>query len=127
MAIVSISLSEESIEALDDIQERFGLKGRSEAVRRAISAAKAEAQQIEEMEGTVEGVLIIVKKDHSDPWMNLIQAKHENEIKTQLHSHLKNHKCLEVMVIASEAKKLSSMLKDIHSTGKADYVTFVKS
>jgi len=127
MAVVSISLSDESIEALEDIQRRFGLKGRSEAVRRAIGAAKAEAQVIEGMEGTVEGVLIIVKKDHSDPWMNLIQAKHENEIKTQLHSHLKDHKCLEVMVISGEAEKISSMLKEIHSTGKADYVTFVKS
>ena len=127
MVIVSISLSDESAEALDDIQRRFALKGRSEAVRRAISAAKAEAQVIEGMEGIVEGVLIIVKKDHSDPWMNLIQAKHENEIKTQLHSHLKDHKCLEVMVISGEARNISSMLKEIHSTGKADYVTFVKS
>jgi len=127
MAIVSISLSEESIEALDDITERFGLKGRSEAVRRAINAAKAEAHTMEDMEGTVEGVLIVVKKDHSDPWMNLIQAKHQNEIRTQLHSHLKDSKCLEVMVISSEAKKLTAMLKEIHSIGKADYVTFVKS
>jgi len=127
MVIVSISLSEESVEALEDIQERFGLKGRSEAVRRAINAAKAEAQVIEGMEGIVEGVLIIVKKDHSDPWMNLIQAKHENEIKTQLHSHLKDHKCLEVMVVSGEAQNITSMLKEIHSTGKADYVTFVKS
>jgi len=127
MGIVSISLNEDNIKALDEIQEAFGLKGRSEAVRRAINAAKAEAQSIESLKGMVEGVLIIVKKDHSDPWMNIIQAKHENEIKTQLHSHLKDHKCLEVMVISSGAEKLSSMLKEIHSTGKADYVTFVKS
>ncbi|MCL2032897.1 MAG: ribbon-helix-helix protein, CopG family [Methanomassiliicoccaceae archaeon] len=127
MGIVSISLNDESIEALEDIQRRFGLKGRSEAVRVAINAAKAEAKVIEGMEGMIEGVLIIVKKDHSDPWMNLVQAKHENEIKTQLHSHLRDHKCLEVMVISGEAEKLSAMLKEIHSTGKADYVTFVKS
>jgi len=127
MAIVSVSLSDESIEALDDIQSRFGLKGRSEAVRRAINAAKAEAQTMEDMEGTVEGVLIVVKKDHSDPWMNLIQAKHQNEIRTQLHSHLKDNKCLEVMVVSSEAKKLTALLKEIHAIGKADYVTFVKS
>ncbi|MCL1810886.1 MAG: ribbon-helix-helix protein, CopG family [Methanomassiliicoccaceae archaeon] len=127
MSIVSISLNDESIETLEDIQKRFGFKGRSEAVRMAINAAKTEAQVIESLEGMVEGVLIIVKKDHSDPWMNIIQAKHENEIKTQLHSHLRDHKCLEVMVISSEAGRLTSMLKEIHLTGKADYVTFVKS
>ncbi len=127
MGIVSISLNDESIQALDEIQVMFGLKGRSEAVRRAINAAQSEAQDIKDLEGQVEGVLIIVKKDHADPWMNLIQAKHEREIKTQLHSHLENHKCLEVMVISSEAEKLSAMLKEIHSTGKADYVRFVRS
>jgi CopG family nickel-responsive transcriptional regulator len=127
MVIVSISLSDESAKELDEIQTIFGLRGRSEAVRRAINAAKAEAQMMEGMEGIVEGVLIVVKKDHSDPWMNLIQAKHQNEIRTQLHSHLKDQKCLEVMVISGEAKKLSAMLKEIHSIGKADYVTFVKS
>lgn len=127
MGIISISLNDESIKALDDIQEVFGLKGRSEAVRRAINAAQSEVQDMEGLEGLVEGVLIIVKTGHADPWMNLIQAKHENEIKTQLHSHLKDHKCLEVMVISSDAERLSSMLKEIHSTGKADYVRFVKS
>ena len=127
MSVVSISLSDESIESLDEIQRIYGLKGRSEAVRRSINAAMNEAQDIQDMEGLVEGVLIVVTRDHADPWMSLIQAKHENEIKTQLHSHLKNHKCLEVMVISGEAEKLSFMLKDIHASCKADYVRFVRS
>ena len=127
MGIVSISLSDETIASLDEIQETYGLKGRSEAVRRSISAAVNEMQDLRDLEGLVEGVLIIVKRDHADPWISLIQAKHENEIKTQLHSHLKNHKCLEVMVISSEAEKLSKMIRDIHATGKADYVRFVRS
>ncbi len=86
-----------------------------------------EVQDIKSMEGIVEGILIIVKKGHADPWMSLIQAKYEEDIKTQLHSHLKNHKCLEVMVISSDADNLSSMLREIHATGKADYVRFVRS
>ncbi|MDR0887822.1 MAG: CopG family ribbon-helix-helix protein [Candidatus Methanoplasma sp.] len=127
MGIVSISLNDENIRALDEIQKVYGLNGRSEAVRRAINAATAEAQEIKDLEGPVEGVLIIVKKDHADPWMGLIQAKHEGDIKTQLHSHLKNHKCLEVMVVSGDAKDIASMLRDIHSTGKADYVRFVRN
>ncbi|MCK9322784.1 MAG: CopG family transcriptional regulator [Candidatus Methanomethylophilaceae archaeon] len=127
MGIVSISLNDENLKALDDIQEAFGLNGRSEAVRTSINAAMIEVQDIKSMEGVVEGILIIVKKGHADPWMSLIQAKHEEDIKTQLHSHLKNHKCLEVMVISSDADKLSSMLREIHATGKADYVRFVRS
>jgi len=127
MGIVSISLSDEALESLDEIGKAYGLKGRSEAVRRSIGAAVNEMQDLKDLKGQVEGVLIIVKRDHADPWMSMIQAKHEAEIKTQLHSHLKDHKCLEVMVISSEGERLSSMIREIHAAGKADYVRFVRS
>lgn len=127
MAVISVSLTEDNIQALDEIQKAFGLACRSEAVRTAIKAAMIEAQEIKSMKGPVEGVLIIVRRDHADPWMALIQAKYVSEIKTQLHSHLRNHKCLEVMVISSDSDRLSAMLTDIHAEGKADYVKFVQS
>ncbi|MDR0523116.1 MAG: CopG family ribbon-helix-helix protein [Candidatus Methanoplasma sp.] len=126
MAIISVSLDDESLAALDDIKATYGLGGRSEAVRRAICAARAEAQDLTDMEGDVEGVLVVIKKDHADPWMSLIQAKHEKDIKTQLHSHLKDHKCLEVMVISSRAEDLAEMIRAIHSEGKAEYVRLVR-
>lgn len=127
MAIISISLNEDSLQALDDIQKAFGLTGRSEAVRTAINSTRTELQDLRDMTGHAEGVLIIVRRDHADPWMNVIQAKYVHEIKTQLHSHLRDSKCLEVMVISADSKRLSSMITEIHAQGKADYVRFVRS
>ncbi len=127
MGIVSISLNEENIEALDKIQQVYGLGGRSEAVRASIFAAMSAIHEMEGMEGSVEGVLIIVRSNHADPWMIQIQAKYEKYIKTQMHSHLQNHKCLEVMVVSCEAPILSDMLREIQAQGKADYVKFVRS
>ena len=127
MGIVSISLNDDNLEALEKIQNTYGLSGRSEAVRTAINAALADIREIESLDGSIEGVLVIVRGNHADPWMMLIQAKYEANIKTQLHSHLRDHKCLEVMVISCESSTLSSMLKDIQAEGKADYVKFVRS
>ncbi len=127
MVVVSISLNDDNIQALDDIQRTFGLAGRSEAVRTAINAAKIEIKDLKGMTGSIEGVLIVVRRDHSDPWMNIIQAKYVSEIKTQLHSHLRDSKCLEVMVISADSSRLSAMLTEIHAQGKADYVKFVRS
>jgi CopG family transcriptional regulator, nickel-responsive regulator len=127
LAVVSISLNDENIQALDDIQKVFGLAGRSEAVRTAINAAKIEMQDLKGMSGIVEGVLIIVRRDHADPWMNVIQSRYVSDIKTQLHSHLRDNKCLEVMVISSDSGRLSAMITEIHAQGKADYVKFVRS
>lgn len=126
MGIVSVSLNEENLAALDRIQSVYGLSGRSEAVRTSINAALAEIREIEDMEGTVEGVLVIVRGNHADPWMSLIQARYESAIKTQMHSHLQNHKCLEVMVVSCDASDLGLMLREIRGEGKADYVKFVR-
>ncbi len=124
--VVSVSLNEENLKMLDEIEAVFGLSGRSEAIRTSIRAAEAEIKELKDMEGTIEGVLIIVRRDHNDPWMSLIQHKYESSIKTQLHSHLRDHKCLEVMIVSSESKVLSAMMREVHGTGKADYVKFVR-
>ncbi len=126
MGIVSVSLNEDNLAALDRIQKTYGLSGRSEAVRTSINAALADIRELEGMEGTVEGVLIIVHGNHADPWMSMIQARYESHTKTQMHSHLQNHKCLEVMVVSCDAEVLSSLMKEIQAEGKADYVKFVR-
>ena len=127
MGVISISLNDENMAALDRIQKVYGLNGRSEAVRASINAALADIRELESMDGTVEGVLVIVRGNHADPWMIQIQARFEANIRTQMHSHLQNHKCLEVMVVSCEGKVLSEMLRAIQAEGKADYVKFVRS
>ncbi|AGI48215.1 putative transcriptional regulators containing the CopG/Arc/MetJ DNA-binding domain and a metal-binding domain [Thermoplasmatales archaeon BRNA1] len=127
MAVISVSLGEDNIEDLDRIQKLYGLKGRSDAVRTAINLATSEVQDLKELEGSVEGVLITIRHDHADPWMSTIQARYVNAIKTQLHSHLKDKKCLEVMIVSCSADDLRSMMFEIEGTGKADYVRFVRS
>ena len=126
MGVVSISLNDDNISALNTIQKAYGLSGRSEAVRAAINAALADIRETENLSGVVEGVLIIVRGNHADPWMSMIQARYENHIKTQMHSHLQNHKCLEVMVISCDSEVLVDILGEIQKEGKADYVKFVR-
>ena len=126
MGITSVSLPEESLKDLARIEEAYGLRGRSEAVRASISAAIAEIKEAEDLQGDVEGVLVIVRRNHDDPWMIRLQAKHEASIKTQMHSHLKDHKCLEVMIVSCEASELRDMLHDVRAEGKADYMKFVR-
>jgi len=125
MGIISVSLTDENIRQLDQIQEIYGLKGRSDAIRHAIRSAVSEMKEMSDMSGTVEGVLVIVHDHHGEMWIDQIQHRYESEIKTQLHSHLIDRKCLEVMIVSSDSSTMRRMLSDIHSTGKANYVKFV--
>ena len=67
MPVVSVSLSDENLAFLDKIQEAYKLKGRSDAVRTSIQSAISEMQDMENMTGPVEGILITVLHDHADP------------------------------------------------------------
>ncbi len=127
MTVVSVSMNDDNIDALDRIQAAYGLSGRSEAVRASINAALGEIKELEDIEGDVEGVLVIVRGNHEDPWMARIQGSYSEFIKTQLHSHMKNRKCLEVMIVSCPSDVFSRMIRDIKSEGKADYVRFVRA
>ncbi|MDR0791458.1 MAG: CopG family transcriptional regulator [Methanomassiliicoccaceae archaeon] len=127
MTVISISLPEESIASLEKIQKCLDLSGRSEAVRASIKIAESEIKDVERTDGDVEGVLIIVHSTHNDRWIGMLQFKYESVIKTQLHSHLQNRKCLEVMILSSDSVTFENMMKEIHKAGKADYVKFVRS
>lgn len=127
MTIVSVSLDEESTESLDMITSTLGLRGRSEAVRASIRMAVAELRENDDFEGTVEGVMIVVHEHHCNQWVNIIQHRYNESIKTQLHSHLKNGKCLELMIMSGEGRSIKQMMHEIHSTGEARYLKFVRS
>ena len=126
MAIISISLDDEGIRSLEKIQGALGLSGRSETVRTAARMAEAEIKDTEKMDGDVEGVLIVVHGTHGDRWIGMLQQKYDSIIRTQLHSHLQNRKCLEVMILSSDSATLKDMIREAYGAGKADYVKFVR-
>ncbi len=127
MSIVSVSLDEESIAALDTITETLKLKGRSDAVRMSIKSAMAELKETDDYSGLVEGVLIIVHEHHNDSWISMIQHRFGDVIKTQLHSHLHNHQCLELMIVSGDGSEVGDMMREIHAANKASYIKMVRS
>lgn len=127
MPVVSISLDDESSAALDSITEALGLKGRSESVRFAIKTATAELREMEDFSGTVEGVMIMVHGSHGDRWITQVQHRYGDIIKTQLHSHLQDRNCLEVMIISGDGSSVRDMMREIHSSGCCRYLKFVRS
>lgn len=126
MVIVSVSLSDEDIRNLDAIEEGFGLKGRSEAVRVALRTARSDLDDLKGMQGDVEGVLIVVRNNHTDPWLSNIQMNHVGLVTTQLHSHLRDSKCLEVMILSGSASEVCAIISETEGSGKADYIRFVR-
>ncbi|MEA3558507.1 MAG: CopG family ribbon-helix-helix protein [Candidatus Thermoplasmatota archaeon] len=127
MAVVSVSLTERNMEVLDRMQDAFGLTGRSEAVRACLRSAEDEIRDREGLKGHVEGVLVIVHEFHNSPNLDAIRHEHQDIITTQIHSHLKNEKCLEVFIIDGMAETVKEMISKFRGKDELDFVKFVKS
>jgi len=127
VTVVSVSLTERNLEVLDKMQEAFGLKGRSEAVRACLRTAEDDIKEREALEGDVEGVLIVVHDSHTSPNLDRIRHRFQDIIATQIHSHLKNEKCLEVFIINGDASQVKEMIRDFRSDEGLEYVKLVPS
>ncbi len=127
MPVVSISLDEEHIKLLDRLLKSNGLSGRSEAMRLALRSAEAEVRSREGMTGEVEGVLVVVHKGHNEPKLDALKHTYQDVVTTQIHSHLKDQKCLEVFIVRGDSSTVKGMLRALQADERIDYVKFVQS
>ncbi len=127
MPIISISLSEENLRSLDKLQRAHALNGRSEAVRVCLRSAEAEVRDREGLQGEVEGVLIVVHGSHGAPGLGDLTHSFQEVVATQIHSHLRNHKCLEVFIVRGPAGPVQDMIASYQKDDQIDYVKFVPS
>jgi CopG family transcriptional regulator, nickel-responsive regulator len=127
MAVVSVSLTEKNMEVLDHLVQVMGLKGRSEGIRACIRTMEDEIRKREEMTGDVEGVLIIVHDSHDSRNMDILRHRKQDLIATQIHSHLRRDRCLEVFIIRGEASDIKNLINAFKAEEGYEYVKFVQS
>ncbi|HLC66732.1 MAG TPA: CopG family ribbon-helix-helix protein [Candidatus Nanoarchaeia archaeon] len=110
--IISMSLSEDTLEDLDKLQQEMGFDGRSEAIRAGLRLLKAEHREQEKLAGKVHGALILVYPDQKSAAITTIRHRYQELVKSQMHNHIGNHQCLEMFVLEGEAKKVQALAQD---------------
>ena len=88
MPIVSISLNDEILKQIDNLQKNLGFSGRSDAIRAGIRSFVSEEKQKENLSGKVNAILLVVHNDEYDNEVNGIKHSYEDLITTHLHSKI---------------------------------------
>ena len=125
MPIVSISLNEEILAELDNLQKSLGFSGRSEAIRAGIRSFLSEEKQKIKLSGKVHSILLVVHNNEFDHIVSDIKHNFEDLIATHLHSKIQGDKCLELFVMDGEAEKVSTITRDFQTNKKMDTVKLV--
>ena len=102
MVIVSISLNDTVLKEIDRIQNTFGYSGRSEVIRAGVRLLILESNEIDKVTGNINSILLLVHSQEMEDVVTEIKHKFEDITNTQIHSHLRENKCLEVFVFQKE-------------------------
>jgi CopG family nickel-responsive transcriptional regulator len=125
MPIVSISLNERILKEIDSLQDEMGFTGRSETIRAAIRMLLADKREKEDLVGVLDATLLVIHDEDASDNVSKIRHDFQDLIKTQIHNHLENNKCLEIFVIKGDAKQIKMMKNSFQIDKDLDYVKLV--
>ena len=123
--IISVSLSENLLEEISRIQMEMGFSGRSEVVRAGLRKLIAERKERERLSGRINSILIVVHDREDEDIVNKIKHEFDDVINTQLHSHLRGEKCLEIFILDGEAERIREIVDCFETCGKMEYVKLI--
>ena len=125
MPIVSISLTEEILKEVDNLQKTLGFSGRSDAIRAGIRSFVSEEKQKAELSGDVHAILLVVHKDDYDNEVTEIKHNYEDLITTHIHSKIDGEKCMELFMLNGSAEKVNFITKQFQINKKMDTIKLV--
>jgi len=125
MPIVSLSLPEQMLESMDEIQHSVGFAGRSELVRAGIRLLLEDTRQKNALTGRVTAVIVVGhSKDDEEP-VTRLKHKFEDIVKTHVHCKVSHEDCVEVFVLSGEGKEIASMTKEFEKERKIRKVSLL--
>jgi CopG family transcriptional regulator, nickel-responsive regulator len=125
MSIVSVSLNEDVIKEIAELERELGFRGRSEVVRAGVRVLAAEEREKIRLKGRINAVLIVVHGRAQEDAVNKTKHDFEDVIETQVHSHLKDEKCLEVFVLDGDAERVKRLVKTLQKNARLEYAKLV--
>ena len=87
----------------------------------------AETSERRSMVGQVDGVLIMVNDACASGSIHDIYHDNHLLIKTHVHNHLGNHKCMNMMVLSGDAADINELLDQMHRLEGIAYLKFIRS
>ena len=125
MTVISISLSSKLLNEIDNLKEEMGFSGRSEVIRASTRMLIADNREKEELRGDMNSILVLIHNKQVEDRVTEIKHDFEDVISTQIHSHLRENKCLELFILDGDAQRMNQLSKMFQTSGKIDYVKLI--
>jgi CopG family nickel-responsive transcriptional regulator len=125
MPIISLSLNDTILKEIDKIQKEQGFSSRSEVIRAGVRILFSENKEMESLTGKINSILLLVHGHDVESIVSKIKHNFEDITTTQIHSHLKNNKCLEIFVLEGDSIRIKELIRQFKTSKKMDLVKLI--
>ncbi|WP_276272345.1 CopG family ribbon-helix-helix protein [Haloarcula litorea] len=119
MTVVSVSMPESLVDRLDEFAEEHGYTGRSEIIREACRNLLGEFED-KRLEGRELMGIVTVLFDYDtttvEEKMMHLRHEHEHLVASNFHSHVGEHRCMELFVLEGDLEEISTFVGKIRAT-----------
>jgi len=119
MTVVSVSMPESLLERIDEFAEEHGYTGRSEIIREASRNLLGEFED-KRLEGRELMGIVTVLFDYDtttvEEKMMHLRHEHEGLVASNFHSHVGEHRCMELFVLEGSLEEISTFVGKIRAT-----------
>ncbi|MFQ5998158.1 MAG: CopG family ribbon-helix-helix protein [Candidatus Bathyarchaeia archaeon] len=125
MKIISVSVNDEILREMDELQTDLGFSGRSEVIRAGIRTLAADKKEKDDLEGDLSCVLLVTHDEDSEGVVTRAKHLYEDIITTTVHNRLRKEKCLEVFVLQGKADKIRKIARMFQTSKDIDYIKLI--
>jgi CopG family nickel-responsive transcriptional regulator len=118
MPIVSLSLPDQMVKAMDEIQDSIGFSGRSELIRAAIRLLLEDTRHKDALAGRSDAVIVVGHAKEDEEPVTRLKHRFEDIVRTHVHCKVSQEDCIEVFVLAGEGKQIAAMAKEFEKEKK---------
>lgn len=119
MAVVSVSMPDGLLERIDQFADDHGYTGRSEVVRESARKLLGEFEDVRLEERQLMAIVTVVfdfETTSVEERMMHLRHQHEGLVATNFHSHVGEHRCMELFVLEGELTEISTFVGKIRAT-----------
>jgi len=126
MPVVSLSLPDQMVRAMDEIQDSVGFAGRSELVRAAIRLLLEDTKEKNALVGKSNAVVVVSHASEDEEPVTRLKHSFGDIVKTHIHTRISDVDCIEVFLLAGEGKQISAMAKGFERERKIKSVKLLR-
>jgi len=116
--IISFSAPKSLVEEMERMSR--DCPKRSEFIRRAIRSLIRQKRDLSEMDGRVEGIMVVLYDRRTANQVSELMHKNDDITRSRMHSDFRGSKCCDAVSISGDAKRVKKMICDLEATSNLE-------